>query len=203
MIQEPRSRRMPRAVVLGVLAGLCGVAAWCARGTGAPATRTPVTTLRAPADPARVAPALALSPDRLDLSAADPPIPLAGATDVDGAALPEVAGMPPGPRADEHRPPPPEAIGIPQLRASGPDRDTGLVFQSEPPGDAEPAKSKGRGAATLAPSSGPAPPPVTADVRSPAEPVDIAPQPARPDRDTGLVFSNQPPRSADASGEKR
>ncbi|HET7502840.1 MAG TPA: hypothetical protein VFK02_17580 [Kofleriaceae bacterium] len=198
MIHEPLSRRRSRAVVLGVLAGLCGIAAWyLARGPRAPVPRTPATTVRAPAHPARVAPA----PDRLDLSTGDGPIPLAGTADGDGAELPDEAAMPSRPHADEHRPPPPEAIGVPQARPPGPDRDTGLVFHSEPPGDGE--KSKASRSAPPAPSSGPVPPPVTTDVRPPPEPVDLAPQPARPDHDTGLVFGNQPPRPADGGGEKR
>jgi len=108
--------------------------------------------------------------------------------------------------ADVRPPPPPEAFLPARPRALSPNRDTGLVFRNEPPGDdATEEVKKVKQSGTQEPSNGPTQPAFTADLRPPLAPGAAVSAPPRTasNRDTGLVFSNQPPRAPDSSGEKR
>jgi hypothetical protein len=206
------------AAVVGAVVGLWGLAAaGIARDTSSPSKRAVPTTAGTSGSASRVE---GLRPLRLvppDMDAVEDDIDVCAV--VDAAGDDEVAGMtelPPveatEPRLDaDVRPPPPPEAFLPMPRAPSPDQDTGLAFRSEPPGDGatgeeeeEENEKEVNPSGAQAPTIGPPPPAFTADLRPAPDPEALAPAPPRttPDRDTGPVFSNQPPRATDAGDEK-
>ncbi len=212
-MKETSSSWKPWAAAVAAAIGLWVVAAARgARETNSPAQRAPAATVGARGSASHVAGASpGLSPpgnhDRDDDIDAHAPFEVAAHDD--GAAVdaerPAGAATQPRLRADVHRPPPPEAVLPPQPHAVSPDRDTGLVFRSEPPGDGEAGQAKAvKPSGTPEPSNGPTQPPFTADLHPAPDPVVWEPAPpTAPNRDTGLVFSNQPLQPTGASGQKR
>lgn len=219
---KERSSWKAWAAVVGAVVGLWGLAAaGIARDTSSPSRRAPPATAGTSGSASRVE---GLRPLRLgppDADAVEDDIDVWAS--VDAAGDDEAAGMTelppaevtePGLDADVRPPPPPEAFW-PMPRAPSPDQDTGLAFRSEPPGDGAMGQAKEENekeenekevnpSGAQAPTNGPPPPAFTADLRPAPAPEALTPAPPRttPDRDTGPVFSNQPPRATDAGDEK-
>jgi hypothetical protein len=188
------------------------IAAWprAARESGSSAGRGSAATAgaRGPAShAARVSPLRSGPPgDHEDDDDIDANAPFDVTESDDGSVDSEPgAAIQPRLHADVHRPLPPEAVLAPQPRAVSRNRDTGLVFRSEPPGNGEAGQTKElKPSGTPEPPNGLTRPPFTADLHRPADPVVWEPAPqAAPDSDTGLRFSSQPLGSTDGSGQKR
>lgn len=212
-MKETSSNWKPWAAAVAAAIGLWVVAASRgARETSSPAQRVPAATVGARGSASHVVGASPrLSPpgtrdgdDDIDVHA-----PFEITAHDDAAAVdaerPAGAATQPRLRADVHRPPPPEAVLPPQPHAGSLNRDTGLVFRFDSPGDGEVGQAKEvKLSGTPERSNGPTQPPFTADLHPAPDPVAWEPTPqTAPNRDTGLVFSNQPLRPTDASGQKR
>jgi len=208
------SRRVGVAVALCVLAvALCVLAgAVVARGIHPRAPGAPATACCPPGPasrPERVRPAL---PDSLPAIAdGDALDDVSGDSASDRAGLDAEAptsGHAAGRNGDIRPPPPPEAF-LPAPARASPDRDTGLVFDSEAMGgsllEAQMLEAKVRATPDASTRSADSlPPSGSADIRPPPPPEVWLPPPPRAvtHRDTGLIFSNQPP-SVPASDTKR
>jgi hypothetical protein len=196
-----------RALVLGAAMGVSILtAAWLAWLTRSPERRAPAGASgsasrterprQVPLDPRDAG----ITQDALGTHA-----PIDRATHDDEVASSPGSAAEPGIAADVRPDPPPEAFLAAQPPARSPDRDTGLVFRNEPPGDdARMAGKEVPPPALQAPPDGLARPGGSADVHPPPDPAAWLPGPPRtgPDRDTGLVFSDRP-GAAGAGDDKR
>jgi hypothetical protein len=204
------SRRSSRPVLVAVMLGGLGLALWAvvgamvARGSHARAPRASTTACCAPGSAprtARIPPVLLEEPSSLAAGAASgdvsEDIVASDRSRRDVEALESTDTMFGG---DVRPPPPPEAFSPGPPRVS-PDRDTGLVFRNEATDSSlledKLLEARMRDAREGAARSIEAPPPGSGDVRPPPPPESWLPAPPRtgPDRDTGLVFSNQPSTS--------